>query len=71
MVAAALMAIAMFYGVSAEVHDGFVHHKTGGISSRATDPIWFWLDIALQIAISLLFTGLSVLAGYFSVRRRL
>ena len=71
MVLAGLLAVAMFYGVSAEVQDGIVHHKRGGISSRTAEPFWFWLDIALQIAIGLFFTGLSGFAGYIGVRRRL
>ncbi|WP_152608647.1 hypothetical protein [Croceibacterium mercuriale] len=70
MVVAALIAIAMFYGVSAELEDGIVHHKRGGMSVRTTEPFWFWLDIALQIAIGLFFTGLAILAGFFGVRRR-
>jgi hypothetical protein len=70
MVVAALVAVAMFYGVSIEVQDGIVHHKTGGMSLKTTEPLWFWLDIALQSAIGLLFSGLSVLGGYLCVRHR-
>jgi len=70
MVLAALLAVAHFYGLRAEVEDGIVLHKRGGMSSRASEPFWFWLDITLQFTIGFLLIGLLGLAGYFGFRRR-
>jgi len=70
MVVSALLAIAVFFGVGDESRDGIVHHKWGGMSSRAAEPFFFWLDIILQVGIGLFFTGVAVLAGYFGVQRR-
>lgn len=66
----AVMAAAMFLGVDAEIQDGIVQHKWGGMSVRTADPFWFWLDVALQMAMGVFFTGLSLFGGYLGFRRR-
>lgn len=70
MVVAAFFAVAVLYGVTLALQDGIVHHKRGGMSSKATEPFWFWLDIALQVVIGFIFVGLAIFAGYFGIRRR-
>lgn len=70
MVVAAFTAFVMVYAAITGVQDGVVLHRGGGMSLRATEPFRFWLDITVQFAIGLLFAGLSVFAGYVSVRGR-
>jgi len=70
MVGAFFCAVTVFYGVTIELQAGVVHHKRGGMSLRATEPFWFWLDIALQVVIGFFCVGQAIFAGYFGIRRR-
>lgn len=56
----ATLAATLWYGAYLEVQAGIVHHKTGGGTVRASEPVRFWIDIGLQITIGLSFAIVSL-----------
>ena len=67
---AVLVTFIHFHGIRNQIQGGIVLHKRGGMSLRASEPFWFWLDITLQFAIGLLFIVPLSIAGYLGFRRR-
>lgn len=51
----ALVATVILISIAWEVSSGVVHHRTGGVSVRASDPKDFWIDIAVQFALAVFF----------------
>lgn len=59
----ALVAAVILISIAWEVSSGVVHHRTGGVTLRASDPGDFWIDIAIQ-------GTLAVFFGWQSYRMR-
>jgi hypothetical protein len=63
----AVLAGILWYGAFLEVQEGIIHHKGGGGFLKANDPVRFWIDVGIQIAIGL---GFGVLSLWLALGRQ-
>lgn len=59
-VVTAAMAGVLWYGAYLAVEAGTISHKRGGGFLKANDPVRFWIDVGIQIAIGFGFGTLSL-----------